>query len=169
MVVQTNSLYLYCLQGNVGLIDVAATLAPMASLLPKVQEDNSTPSSIGSPVSDSTDKSEEVTSSLPTKGTNDVTAVVTDSDQSQTTRSEAVVLDDENTHKGDQGEGKSEGATTEGVHHDLTEPKLSVGDEVVDSTENVPESRVETVTSNVDITGSKDLTITDTEPNSKSD
>ena len=163
---------MFCLQGNVGLIDVAATLEPMASLLPKVPEDNvnSTLSSIGSPVSDSTDKSQEVTSSPPTQGTNEVTAEVTDSDQSQTTRSEVVVLDDENTHKGDLGEGKSEGVIKEGVRDDITEPKLSIGDEeAVDSTENVQESSVETVTSNVDITGSKDLTITDTEPSSKSD
>ena len=161
LVVQTNSLYLFCLQGNVGLIDVAATLEPMASLLPKVPEDNSTLSSIGSPVSVSTDKSEEVTSP-PTEGTTDVT----DSDQSQTTRSETAVLGDENTHKGDLGF-ESEGVITEGVRVEVTEPKLSVGDEeVIDSTENVQESRVETVTSNVDITGSK---VTDTEPRSKSD
>lgn len=163
------------LQGNVGLIDITDMLEPMACLLPKAQENNSMVTMIGSPVSEPTAKSEEVTPSAANEGMNDVTPTLADSDQSEATVSEAP--GDEIVHKGELSEGKMEGVMS---GNDPTELTLDIDNEaVVDSTKSLSQSSSEVdnplsnedVTEGTDLTNTEgtDLTITDAEPSNHSD
>ena len=163
------------LQGNVGLIGITDMLEPMACLLPKAQENNNMVNMIGSPVSEPTAESEEVTPSAANEGMNDVTPALADSDQSEATVSEAP--GDEIVHKGELGEGKMEGVMS---GNDPTELTLDIDNEaVVDSTKSLSQSssEVDNPLSNEDgiegtdltITEGTDLTITDAEPSNHSD